>query len=94
MLEIMHTYDEHGDSVQGNRQIPEAARERLRLAADLRVLLNGRVIMPLSEGVEWIFLFGTVLKPQPLGGAQKGRPRDGSGRDPQRLGMAFVRGLR
>lgn len=33
-LEIMHTYDEHGDDVQGIGKLPEAATGRLRLTAD------------------------------------------------------------
>lgn len=34
MLEIMHTYDEHGDDAQGIGKLPEAAIGRLRLTAD------------------------------------------------------------
>lgn len=34
MLEIMHTYDEHGDDAQGIGKHPEAAIGRLRLTAD------------------------------------------------------------
>lgn len=34
MLEIMHTYDEHGDDAQGIGKLPEAVIGRLRLTAD------------------------------------------------------------
>lgn len=95
MLEIMHTYDEHGDNVQGIGKIPEAARERLHLAADRVSCLMGELSCRCLRGPEWNFLFGDTLKPQPLGGAPAERPREkGSGRDPQRRVTVFVRGLR
>lgn len=76
MLEIMHTYDEHGDDVQGIGKIPEAARERLRLAADRVACLMGELSCRCLRGSEWNFLFGTLSSHSPW----EARRRSGQGR--------------